>query len=80
MWWCIAKAYCDLGRRYLPHQKLLAWLHESHTELISFCLDTGKLEIDLVTAIGQRDIDELYEIEVDSKINCSSRELKLGCF
>ena len=37
-------------------------------QVISFCLDTGKLEIDLVTAIGQRDIDELYEIEVDSKI------------
>lgn len=33
--------------------------------VISFSLDNEKVEIDLVTAIGQRDIDELYVIEVD---------------
>lgn len=37
-------------------------------QVISFSLDTEKLEIDLVTAIGQRETDELYVIEVDSKI------------
>ena len=35
--------------------------------ITSFCLDTEKVETDLVTAIGQRDIDELYVIEVDSQ-------------
>ena len=33
-------------------------------QVISFSLDTLKPEIDLVTAIGQRDTDELYVIEV----------------
>lgn len=37
-------------------------------QVISFSLDTLKPEIDLVTVIGQRDTDELYVIEVDSKI------------
>jgi len=37
-------------------------------QVVSFSLDTLKPEIDLVTAIGQRDTDELYVIEVDSKI------------
>ena len=36
-------------------------------QVISFSLDTGKVEIDLVTAIGQRDTDELYVIEVDGQ-------------
>lgn len=35
--------------------------------IISFCLDTLKVETDLVTAIGQRDTDELYIIEVNSQ-------------
>lgn len=33
--------------------------------IISFCLDTLQSETDLVTAIGQRDTDELYVIEVN---------------
>ena len=33
-------------------------------QVISFSLDTLKPEIDLVIAIGQRDTDELYVIEV----------------
>lgn len=37
-------------------------------QVISFSLDTLKSEIDLVTAIGQRETHELYVIEVDSKI------------
>lgn len=36
-------------------------------EVISFCLDTGQVETDVVTAVGQRDTDELYVIEVDSQ-------------
>ena len=36
--------------------------------IISFCLDTLQVEKDLVTAIGQRDIDELYVIEAGSQI------------
>ena len=36
-------------------------------EVISFSLDTEQVEKDLVTAIGQRDTDELYVIEVDSQ-------------
>ncbi len=35
--------------------------------IISFSLDTLQPEIDLVTAIGERDTDELYVIEVDSQ-------------
>lgn len=35
--------------------------------VISFSLDTGKVETDLVTVIGQRDTDELYVIEVDGQ-------------
>lgn len=37
-------------------------------EVISFSLDSGQVETDLVTAIGQRDTDELYVIEVNSQI------------
>jgi len=37
-------------------------------QVFSFSLDTLQVEKDLVTAIGQRDTDELYEVEVDSKI------------
>ena len=33
-------------------------------QVISFSLNNEKVETDLVTAIGQRDIDELYVIEV----------------
>jgi len=33
-------------------------------QVVSFSLNTLKPEIDLVTAIGQRDTDELYVIEV----------------
>jgi hypothetical protein len=33
-------------------------------QIVSFSLNTLKPEIDLVTAIGQRDTDELYVIEV----------------
>ena len=36
-------------------------------EVISFYLDTEQVETDLVTAVGQRDTDELYVIEVDSQ-------------
>jgi len=36
-------------------------------EVISFSLDTGQVETDVVTAVGQRDTDELYVIEVDSQ-------------
>jgi hypothetical protein len=36
-------------------------------QVISFSLDTGKVETDLVTVIGQRDTDELYVIEVDGQ-------------
>jgi intein/homing endonuclease len=36
-------------------------------EVISFCLDTWQVEIDLVTATAERDIDELYVIEVDGQ-------------
>lgn len=36
-------------------------------EVISFCLDTGQVETDVVTAVGQRDTDELYVIEVNSQ-------------
>lgn len=36
-------------------------------EVISFSLDNGQVETDLVTAIGQRDTDELYVIEVGSQ-------------
>jgi intein/homing endonuclease len=35
--------------------------------IISFSLDTLQPEIDLVTAIGERDTDELYVIEVDGQ-------------
>ena len=35
--------------------------------IISFFLDTLQPEIDLVTAIGERDTDELYVIEVDGQ-------------
>ena len=37
-------------------------------EVISFSLDTEQVETDLVTAIGQRDTDELYVIEVAGQI------------
>ena len=37
-------------------------------QVISFSLGTLKPEIDLVTAIGQRDTDELYVIEVNEQI------------
>jgi len=37
-------------------------------QVISFSLDTLKPETDLVTAIGQRDTDELYVIEVNGQI------------
>jgi intein/homing endonuclease len=36
-------------------------------QVISFSLDTLKPETDLITAIGQRDTDELYVIEVDGQ-------------
>ena len=36
-------------------------------QVISFSLDTLQSETDLVTAIGQRDTDELYVIEVNSQ-------------
>ena len=36
-------------------------------EVISFSLDNRQVETDLVTAIDQRDTDELYVIEVDSQ-------------
>jgi intein/homing endonuclease len=36
-------------------------------QVISFSLDTEKVETDLVTVIGQRDTDELYVIEVDEQ-------------
>ena len=36
-------------------------------QVISFSLDTGQLETDLVTVIGQRDTDELYVIEADGQ-------------
>ena len=36
-------------------------------QVISFSQDTGKVETDLVTVIGQRDTDELYVIEVDGQ-------------
>ena len=36
-------------------------------QVISFSLDTLKPEIDLVTAIGSRETDELYVIEVDGQ-------------
>ena len=36
-------------------------------QVISFSLDTEKVETDLVTLIGQRDTDELYVIEVDGQ-------------
>jgi pyruvate-formate lyase-activating enzyme len=36
-------------------------------QVISFCQDTLKPETDLVTAIGSREIDELYVIEVDGQ-------------
>jgi hypothetical protein len=36
-------------------------------QVVSFSLDTLKLEIDLVTAVGQRDTDELYVIEVNGQ-------------
>lgn len=35
--------------------------------IVSFCLDTLQVETDLVSAIGQRDTDELYVIEVNSQ-------------
>lgn len=35
--------------------------------ITSFCLDTSKFETDLVTAIGRRDVDELYLIELDGQ-------------
>lgn len=34
-------------------------------EITSFSLDSGQVETDLVIAVGQRDIDELYVIEVN---------------
>lgn len=37
-------------------------------KVISFSLDTLQSETDLVTAIGQRDTDELYVIEVNGQI------------
>ena len=36
-------------------------------QVISFCQDTLKPETDLVTAIGSRETDELYVIEVDGQ-------------
>ena len=36
-------------------------------QVISFSLNNEKVETDLVTAIGQRDTDELYVIEVDEQ-------------
>lgn len=40
---------------------------QEEDKVISFCLDTGQVETDVVTAVGQRDTDELYVIEVDSQ-------------
>ena len=35
--------------------------------IISFSLDTWQFETDLVSAVGERDTDELYVIEVDGQ-------------
>lgn len=35
--------------------------------VISFSLDSEKVQTDFVTAVGQRETDELYVIEVDSQ-------------
>ena len=47
-------------------QKMAGEIQEGDL-IISFSLDTEKLETDLVTAIGERDTDELYVIEVGSQ-------------
>ena len=42
--------------------------------IISFSLDTYQVETDLVTAIAQRDIDQLYVIEVGQQIVYATAE------
>lgn len=50
-----------------PYGVKMAGEIQEGDQVISFCLDTEKVEIDLVIAIGQRDTDELYVIEVDGQ-------------
>jgi hypothetical protein len=59
-------AYCVTLDTFIstPFGLKMAQEIQEGDEVISFCLDTEKSEIDVVTAIGQRDIDELYVIEV----------------
>ena len=47
--------------------KMAGEIQEGET-IVSFCLGTLQVEKDLVTAIGQRDTDELYIIEVTGQI------------
>jgi intein/homing endonuclease len=50
-----------------PHGVKMAGEIQEGDQVVSFSQDTGKVETDLVTVIGQRDIDELYVIEVDGQ-------------
>lgn len=43
-------------------------------KVISFCPDTFQVEIDQVTAIAQRDIDELYVVKAGSQILYATAE------
>jgi len=62
-------AYCVTPETLIttPHGVKMAGEIQEGDRVISFSLDTGKVETDLVTVIGQRDIDELYVIEVDEQ-------------
>ncbi len=59
-------AYCVLPDTLIttPTGIKMAEEIQEGDEVISFSLNTWKPEIDLVTAVGQREIDELYVIEV----------------
>lgn len=61
--------YCVIPETIIttPFGPKMAVKIQEGDEVISFSLDTEQVETDLVTAIGQRDIDELYVIEVDSQ-------------
>lgn len=50
-----------------PHGPKMALEIQEGDQVISFCLDTEKVETDLVTAVGQRDTDELYVISTGLK-------------
>ena len=62
-------SYCILPDTLIrtPFGLKMAGEIQEGDQVISFSLDSGQVEIDLVTAIGSRETDELYVIEVDGQ-------------